>query len=146
MRAFGHAAVLAATLSWTAGGCARTGEDAPATDETAAGLAVVSLVPDVGGPPEARPAVELSRGVAQVQLRLRGDFPEVDHLMAEIAPTAAPDSVRRWRVDPAPAASDRAGGLVTVPVYALAPGDYTLTLWEGDARVVGHYAFQVRRR
>jgi hypothetical protein len=137
---------MLAALSWTSGGCARASEDTPATAEAAEGLAVVSLVPGADRSPVARPAVELTRGVAQVQLRLAGDFPELDHLMAEIAPTADPDSVGRWRVDPAPAGADRAGGLVSVPVYALAPGDYTLTVWEGDARVVGRYPFQVRRR
>ena len=91
------------------------------------------------------PLLTFSRSAAQVGLRLTGDLGEIDHLTAEVAPIAAPDDARRWRVDVAPAAADGARGMVTLPSHALSTGAYLLTLWEGDARVVDRYPFRVQK-
>ena len=111
------------------------------------------MAPDVTltlAPVAARAAAEMpvltfSRSAAQVGLRLTGDLGEIDHLTAEVAPIAAPDDARRWRVDVAPAAADGARGLVTLPSHALSSGAYVLTLWESDARIVDRYPFRVQK-
>ncbi len=90
-------------------------------------------------------AVAVPGDAAQVTLRLGGSLGDADRLTAELTPVATPDEARRWPVDTAPDAGDGAQASVTVPPYALAPGDYTLTVWEGDATVVATYAFRVAR-
>jgi hypothetical protein len=90
--------------------------------------------------------LEIPPQAAQVGVRLTGELGDVEHLTAEMAPASAPDEVRRWRVDAAPAGSDGAQAMVTLPPHAVPDGDYILTLWEGDARVVGRYGFRTARR
>ena len=90
--------------------------------------------------------LEIPRQAAQVGVRLTGELGDVEHLTAEMAPASAPDEVRRWRVDVAPAASDGAAAMVTLPPHAVPDGEYVLTLWEGDARVVARYGFRTARR
>jgi len=89
--------------------------------------------------------LEIPRDTAQVGVRLRGELGDLDGLIAEIAPAAAPDEIRRWRVDPAPAAADGATAMVTLPPHAIPDGAYVITVWEGDARVVARYTFQARK-
>jgi hypothetical protein len=113
-----------------------------------AGLApdvMVTLTAAGPGGVNAAPTLAFSRSAAQVGLRLAGDLGEIDHLTAEVAPLSAPDDARRWRVDTAPSAADGAQGMVTLPAHALSTGDYVLTLWEGDARVVGRFSFRVAK-
>jgi hypothetical protein len=97
----------------------------PAADD--AGTAPISIPPAAG----------------QVTLRLGGEFGDLDQLTAELASVAAPDSARRWPVDTAPAGPDGARASLTVPAYALAPGEYIVTIWQGDAEPVRRYAFRV---
>lgn len=92
------------------------------------------------------PILEIPADAAQVGVRLLGAVGEVEHLTAEMAPAKAPDEVRRWRVDAAPPGSDGATAMVTLPPHAVPDGDYLLTLWEGDARVVARYGFRTVRR
>jgi hypothetical protein len=92
------------------------------------------------------PTLEIPRQAAQVGVRLTGELGDVEHLTAEMAPVNAPDEIRRWRVDAAPAAADGAGAMVTLPPHAVPDGEYVLTLWEGDARVVARYGFRTARR
>ena len=92
------------------------------------------------------PMLEIPRQAAQVGLRLTGEVGDVEHLTVEMAPVTAPDEVRRWRVDTAPAAADGATAMVTLPPHAVPDGEYVLTLWEGDARVVARYGFRTARR
>jgi hypothetical protein len=92
------------------------------------------------------PTLEIPRQAAQVGVRLTGEVGEVEHLTVEMAPVTAPDAVRRWRVDAAPAAADGATAMVTLPPHAVPDGEYVLTLWEGDARVVARYGFRTTRR
>ena len=106
---------------------------------------MLTLAPAVDRAAEDMPVLAFSRSAAQVGLRLTGDLGEIDHLTAEVAPIAAPDDPRRWRVDVAPAAADGARGMVTLPSHALSSGAYVLTLWEGDARVVDRYPFRVQK-
>ncbi len=107
--------------------------------------ATVSLtaVAAVAGVP---PTLTFTREAAQVGLRLTGEIGEIDQLTAEVAPASAPDDARRWRVDAAPPGPDGARGMVTLPSHALTTGDYVLTLWEGDAGVVGRFPFTVVKR
>lgn len=87
------------------------------------------------------PAVAVPRGTAMVHLRLAGaDLPPAADLVAEIA---TGDDARRWPVDDAPAASDGATLVVSVPPYAVPAGDHALTLWQGDADIVQRYRFRV---
>jgi hypothetical protein len=90
--------------------------------------------------------LEIPRHAAQVGVRLMGELGEVEHLTAEMAPVNAPDHVRRWRVDAAPGGVDGAGAMVTLPPHAVPDGEYILTLWEGDARIVARYGFRSARR
>jgi hypothetical protein len=105
-------------------------------------LAPVTANGPAGG---ALPALEIPRRAAQVGVRLIGEVGDVEHLTAELVPVTAPDEVRRWRVDAAPAAADGATAMVTLPSHAVPDGDYVLTLWEGDARVVARYGFRTVR-
>ncbi len=92
------------------------------------------------------PTLEIPRQAAQVGLRLTGAVGDVEHLTAEMAPMTAPDEIRRWRVDAAPEAADGATAMVTLPPHAVPDGEYVMTLWEGDARVVARYGFRTVRR
>lgn len=89
--------------------------------------------------------VTLPDDASQVLLRLSGPLGDVERLIAEVAPAANPDAARRWPVDAAPEAGDGARASVTLPPYVLPPGDFTVTVWEGDATVVRKYAFRVAR-
>jgi hypothetical protein len=108
----------------------------------------VTLVPIsvTGQAPGGTPTLEIPRAAAQVGVRLTGEVGDVEHLTAEMAPVSAPDEVRRWRVDAAPAAADGATAMVTLPPHAVPDGDYVLTLWEGDARVVARYGFRTAKK
>lgn len=90
----------------------------------------------------AMPTVTVPRGTALVQVRLVGDLPPAVELTAEITAIDR-DEVKRWPVDDAPPSSDGASRSVTVPPYAVPPGDYVLALWAGDADLVQRYAFRV---
>lgn len=87
-------------------------------------------------------AVAIPRGTALVQLRLVGDLPPAGELTAEITAIDR-DEVKRWPVDDAPPSEDGASRAVTVPPYAVPPGDYVLALWSGDADLVQRYAFRI---
>jgi len=113
---------------------------------TAPSVTVTVAPTTATGPgPAGLPTLEIPREAAQVGIRLLGDVGELEHLTAEMAPVTAPDEVRRWRVDAAPAAADGATAMVTLPPHAVPDGDYVLTLWEGDARVVARYGFRTAR-
>lgn len=89
------------------------------------------------------PAVAVPRGTALVHLRLPGtDLPAAEDLVAEIGAVGR-DEVKRWPVDDAPRANDDAVRMVSVPPYAVPPGDYTLTLWRGDADMLRRYRFRI---
>lgn len=106
----------------------------------------VTLAPvSADGPAGGLPTLEVPRRAAQLGVRLTGEVGDVEHLTAEVAPVTAPDAVRRWRVDSAPAAPDGATAMVTLPPHAVPEGEYVLTLWEGDARVVARYGFRTVR-
>jgi FtsP/CotA-like multicopper oxidase with cupredoxin domain len=95
---------------------------------------------------DSQPAVlTLPPDAGQITLRLPGDLGDVDQLTAEISPADAPDEVKRWPVDGASGADDGATASVTVPAFAVPPGAYRLTVWQGDAAVVQRYAFQIRK-
>lgn len=128
-----RSALLVATLMLA--GCGTP----PAPPGAAPVVARAVLTADTGTPT----AVTVPGDAAQVQLRLGGTLGDVDRLIAEITPVASPDAARRWPVDAAPEAGDDARASVTLPPYALPPGDYTVTVWEGDATVVRKYVFRV---
>lgn len=86
----------------------------------------------------------LPPGAAQISLRLPGELGDVDQLTAEISRAEAPDEVKRWPVDRASSGSDGVTASVTLPAFALTPGAYRLTVWQGDAEVVRRYAFRIR--
>lgn len=134
-----------AALALTACCAAACSPAAPAgTPVGTAPAATVTLeagAPSEGGPP----TLVVPRDAAQVGLLLRGSLGEIDHLTAEVAPVASPDDARRWRVDAAIPGADDVRAMVTLPSYALPTGDYVLTLWEGDARVVARFAFRSRK-
>lgn len=90
----------------------------------------------------AMPVLAVPAGTALVQFRLVGDLPPADELTAEIMALDG-DEVKRWPVDAAARTDDGASRTVTVPPYAVPPGDYVLTLWAGDADLVQRYAFRV---
>jgi hypothetical protein len=108
----------------------------------------VTLAPvTTNGPAGGRlPTLEIPRQTAQVGVRLTGAVGDVEHLTVEMAPMTAPDEIRRWRVDAAPEAADGATAMVTLPPHAVPDGEYVVTLWEGDARVVARYGFRTVRR
>ena len=135
-RAIGLTLALAIALA----GC---GETAPAAPPRAA-----ALVPAVTVTLESasQPAVlTLPPDAAQISLRLPGELGDVDQLTAEISPADAPDEVKRWPVDGAASGNDGAKASVTLPAFALPPGAYHLTVWQGDAEVVQRFAFQIRK-
>jgi hypothetical protein len=113
----------------------------PAAPAAAPLVATAVLTADAGAPT----AVTVPGDAAQVLLRLGGTLGDVERLIAEVTPVANPDAARRWPVDAAPEAGDGARASVTLPPYVLPPGDYTVTVWEGDASVVQEYRFRVAR-
>ncbi len=121
---------------------AACGAPPPAATPAATGSIATALLPP---DPPAPTAVTVPADATQITLRLGGALGDADQLTAELTPVATPDEARRWPVDAAPEAGDGARASVTLPPYALAPGDYTLTVWEGDATVVEKYAFRVPR-
>ncbi len=136
---------LAGFVLLIAGGAAACSQGNPA--DALVGTApdvTVTLAPGAAASAEP-PTLVIPRTAAQVGLRLTGEMGEVEHLTAEVAPANAPDDARRWRVDAAPPASDAAPAMVTLPAYALPTGDYILTVWEGDARMVARFAFRSRK-
>ncbi len=108
-----------------------------------AGPVAVATLPADDAQDTAEPvAITVPAGSAQVRFELRGlDRPAVD-LMAEFE-SVATGEMRRWPVDEAPAADGHAVLAVTVPVYAVPPGEHRLTLWVGDAEAVRRYALQI---
>lgn len=105
----------------------------------------LTLTPAPARGPYTSVAATVPRGTAQVLLRLTGDLPPADEVMAEIA-GGDRDEVRRWRVDDAPAGPDGATRVVAVPPYAVPSGAFVLTLWVGDADVVQRYGFTIDAR
>jgi hypothetical protein len=118
------------------------GAAAPAA-ATALPVVVLSLSPVAVSGSSTPPSAEVPRGTAQVRFALGGALPADGELTAEIAATDR-DEVKRWPVD-----VDHGGGpgravhTVTVPVYAVPAGGYSLTVWAGDAEVVQRYAFRI---
>ncbi|MFN7978205.1 MAG: hypothetical protein U0P30_08725 [Vicinamibacterales bacterium] len=111
---------------------------APAATLPAVSLRLVPLLPSADVP-----AVAVPRDTAMVHLRLAGtDMPAAEDLVAEISAVGR-DEVKRWPVDDAPRANDDADRMVSVPPYAVPPGDYTLTLWRGDADMLRRYQFRI---
>ena len=134
---------LAGLVLLVAAACVFPGYPADALVGTAPDV-TVTLAPAATASAEP-PTLVIPRTAAQVGLRLTGEMGELEHLTAEVAPASAPDDARRWRVDAAPPAADAAPAMVTLPAYALPTGDYILTLWEGDARVVARFVFRSRK-
>ncbi|MGD9903805.1 MAG: hypothetical protein AB7U83_10065 [Vicinamibacterales bacterium] len=139
-----RALVLCALVAGAAG-CAAEPGTAPVGMAPSVTVTVSPITPDGPGP-NGPPTLEIPRDAAQIGVRLLGAPGEVEHLTAEMAPAQAPDEVRRWRVDVAPTAADGATAMVTLPPHAVPDGDYVLTLWEGDARVVARYGFRTVKR
>lgn len=134
-RAMGLTLAMAMALP----GC---GEPAPAVPPRAAGpVPALTLTLDSASQPA---ALTIPPDAGQVSLRLPGELGDVDQLTAEISPADAPDEVKRWPVDGASDGSDGAKASVTLPAFALPPGAYRMTVWQGDAEVVQRYAFQIR--
>lgn len=135
-RAMGLVLALAMALA----GC---GEPPPgARSGAAAPVPAVTLTLDSAPQPA---VLTLPPGAGQISLRLPGELGDVDQLTAEISPAGAPDEVKRWPVDGASSGTDGAKASVTLPAFALPPGAYLLTVWQGDAEVVQRYAFQIRK-
>ncbi len=91
---------------------------------------------------EAQSTISVPKNAAQVELRLAGDFGDSAELVAELDRIPETDSPRRWPVSPGEGGTER-GVSVTVPAYALSDGDFSLTLWRGDAEVVRRVRFRV---
>jgi hypothetical protein len=136
--------VLVGLIALIAAAC--SGSPAAGPVGTAPDVTVTLRPVAAQGPAGSLPTLEIPRQAAQLGLRLTGELGDVEHLTAEMAPASAPDEVRRWRVDPAPAGSDGAAAMVTLPPHAVPDGEYVVTLWEGDARVVARYGFRTARR
>lgn len=135
-RAMGLVLALAMALA----GC---GEPPPgARPVAAAPVPAVTLTLDSAPQPA---VLTLPPDAGQISLRLPGELGDVDQLTAEISPAGAPDEVKRWPVDGASSGTDGAKASVTLPAFALPPGAYRLTVWQGDAEVVQRYAFQIRK-
>lgn len=116
-------------------GCADAGSGSPAT-APAGPVAAIPLAPGQG-PDAAAVEVAVPASAAQARLDVAGVSQPADELTAELEARASGE-VRRWPVDAA------AGGVsVTVPIYAVPAGEHVLTLWQGDATVVGRYRFRV---
>jgi hypothetical protein len=156
--ALAAAVVLVAGLWWlrepaapspTAPGSASPMASAPGAAASAATtLPVVelSLSPGDGSGSGTPPTAEVPRGTAQVRFALGGALPADGELTAEIAATDR-DEVKRWPVDLEQGrGSGSAVHTVTVPVYAVPAGSYSLTVWAGDAAVVQRYAFRIVAR
>jgi len=138
-RAMGLTLALALALATALPGC---GEPAPAVPPRAAApVPALTLTLDSASQPA---ALTIPPDAGQVSLRLPGELGDVDQLTAEISPADAPDEVKRWPVDGASDGSDGAKASVTLPAFALPPGAYRMTVWQGDAEVVQRYAFQIR--
>jgi hypothetical protein len=136
---------LLGLMAAVAAACSGSPDAAPAGTAPAVTITLTPMTaegPGAGG----LPMLEIPRQVAQVGVRLRGELGAVEHLTAEMAPVRAPDQVRRWRVDAAPPANDDAAAMVTLPPHAVPDGEYVVTLWEGDARMVARYGFRTARR
>ncbi len=130
-------AIVAATLTALAA-CGGPAARGPVPAEA---LPVASVL--LTGESTTPPATARTAGAAQVQLRLVGELADPDSLVAEVVPVDAPDGSRRWPVDADTAALDGASATVTVPAYALPPGNYVVTVWRGDAEAVRRYPFRV---
>lgn len=128
----------------SAAACGSAPDTTPVGTAPSVTVAVAPVTADGAGPGGV-PTLEIPRDTAQVGVRLLGELGDLDGLIAEIAPAAAPDEIRRWRVDPAPATADGAAAMVTLPPHAVPDGAYVITVWEGDARVVARYTFQARK-
>jgi hypothetical protein len=140
--------VLAVAFGVWAGGCSSASNEGSAAPVGTAPAASVTLEPAWYGIPPESVELAIPRDAAQVGVRLKGDdLIEVDQMIAEVAPANHPDQVKRWRVDaPVPVGDDGAKAMVTLPPHAVPDGEYILTLWEGDARVVARYAFRTAKK
>lgn len=112
------------------------------TPPAAAGPLVELALTPLGDSTGPSASVQVPRGSAQVRFLLGGDLPTADALTAEISAVDR-DAVRRWPVDDAPPGTEGAARAVTVPVYAVPDGAYSLTVWAGDADVVQRYTFRI---
>ncbi len=130
----------AALLTLALGACACGSPPAAPAPAVRATVTTVALPAQA-----AATTVTVPADAGQVVMRLGGALGDVDQLTAEVTPTATPDDARRWPVDAAPESGDGATASVTLPAYALPPGAYTATVWEGDAKVVQQYRFTVAR-
>lgn len=122
-------------MVWTCG-CGGPAADAGAGTSPEA-IASVTLTPAPAGAPL---AIAVPGGAAQVRFSLSGLPAGHDDLVAELEAVGG-DRIRRWRVDGAP--GDEAPPSVVVPIYEVPAGEHLLTVWAGDAEVVGRYAFRV---
>lgn len=131
-------AVTAALLATAACGA----PPAPAPSAPAGVTVTVVLPAAAADTPE---TLVIPADATQVVVRLAGETGDPSELVLETAPVATPDEARRWAVDAATPAGDGAAASVTLPAFALAPGDHRLTLWRGDADVVRRHTVRVAR-
>lgn len=135
-----------AGLQWMAGQV--TAPDSAATRPTAGtprapAVVVLTLAPVAARGGGDTTSLRVPTSAAQVQLRLVGDLPPADALTAEVTSMDAAETSRRWPVDAAPPANDGAQASIELPAYVLPPGDYVVTVWQGDADAVLRYGFRV---
>lgn len=125
-------------------GCGRS--STPEADGPAAAgpVATVDLAP-ARDPTPTPMTVTVPAGSVQVRYRLAGLDAKADELTAEIERVGS-DQIRRWRVDAVPPDPVRGAHAVVVPIYEARPGEYTLTVWAGDADVVQRYRFTVQTK
>jgi hypothetical protein len=129
------------TLLWVsllAGACADSTRESTAIAPAAAPVAVITLPLRSDGQPAETPPTQVTilASAAQVRIELPGAWPPADELTAELEARESGE-VRRWPVD---TVAD--GVAVMVPVYAIPAGEHVLTLWRGDAEIVGRHAFR----
>ena len=105
-------------------------------------MAVIALSTDQKNGAAGRGAVEVRvpASAAQARLDISGVSLPADELTAELEARASGE-VRRWPVD-----ATSAGLSVTVPIYVVPAGEHVLTLWQGDANMIGRYAFRIMAR
>lgn len=135
---FAQAAALLAAVA-----CGAPPRPPAPTSSVPAGATFTVLLP--AGTADAPALVVIPADATQIVLRLVGETGDPSELILETAPVAAPDEARRWAVDVAAASGDGAAASVTLPAFALAPGDLQLTLWRGDAEVVRRQTVRVTR-
>ncbi len=102
-------------------------------------MAVIALSAGQKNGAAGRAAIEVRvpASAAQARLDISAISLPADELTAELEARASGE-VRRWPVD-----ATSAGVSVTVPIYAVPAGEHVLTLWQGDANLVGRYVFRI---